>query len=151
MLTTRWWLTLALAWAALAVAPGLSEPIKVAGVAGCAALVLWAPADWTWSGRYWSLLAVVTAALAQVRADVGLPTDLLVFTLVVATVAVIGGFQPAALAAVMSFLAVNWYFTPPLHTWTIGDPENLVALFAFLARDDLQNHLRQMRPILARD
>lgn len=63
MLTTRWWLTLALAWAALAVAPGLSEPIKVAGVAGCAALVLWAPADWTWSGRYWSLLAVVTAAL----------------------------------------------------------------------------------------
>ena len=87
---------------------------------------------WGWVGAVVAP-AVVTAALAQVRADVGLPTDLLVFTLVVATVAVIGGFQPAALAAVMSFLAVNWYFTPPLHTWTIGDPENLVALFVFLA------------------
>jgi len=30
-------------------------------------------------------------------------------------------------------LLVNWYLTPPLHTWTISDPENVLALFVFLA------------------
>ena len=31
------------------------------------------------------------------------------------------------------FLLVNWYLTPPIHTWTIGDPENVLALLVFLA------------------
>ena len=27
---------------------------------------------------------------------------------------------------------INWFFTPPTHTWTIDDPENVLALVVFL-------------------
>ena len=39
---------------------------------------------------------------------------------------------PALGAAVAAFLLVNWYFTPPLYTFTIGETENLLALAVFL-------------------
>ena len=64
---------------------------------------------------------------------IDLPADLLAFTLVVTIVAVVGGFLPAALAAVLSFLLANYYFTPPVHTWTVRQPENVLALLLFLA------------------
>jgi hypothetical protein len=35
-------------------------------------------------------------------------------------------------AAVAAFLLENWFFTPPIRTLTIADPENLLALVAFL-------------------
>ena len=33
----------------------------------------------------------------------------------------------------MGFLIVNWFFTPPLHTFTIGEGENVLALVVFVA------------------
>jgi two-component system sensor histidine kinase KdpD len=39
---------------------------------------------------------------------------------------------PAFVAAVAGFLSVNWYFTPPLHTWSIAEGENVLALAAYL-------------------
>ncbi len=50
----------------------------------------------------------------------------------VVAVAVVGGFWPAVLAAVTSSLLLNWYFTKPLHTLTIADPQNLLALLLFV-------------------
>ena len=44
----------------------------------------------------------------------------------------IGGIWPALVAAVGGFLLVNWFFTPPLHTLTIAEGENLLALVVFL-------------------
>ena len=38
-----------------------------------------------------------------------------------------------ARAAVGGFLLVNWYFTPPLYTFTISEGENILALAVFLA------------------
>ncbi len=29
-------------------------------------------------------------------------------------------------------LLLNWYFTPPVHTWTIDAPENMLALLLFV-------------------
>src|SRR5205823_5575272 len=26
----------------------------------------------------------------------------------------------------------NWFFTPPIHTWTISDPVNVIALIVFI-------------------
>ena len=46
--------------------------------------------------------------------------------------AVIGGFWPAVLAAASASLLLNWYFTPPLHTFTIDKPDNLLALLLFV-------------------
>ena len=42
------------------------------------------------------------------------------------------GLWPSLLACLVSVLAYNFFFLPPLYTFTIADPENVVALFFFL-------------------
>jgi two-component system, OmpR family, sensor histidine kinase KdpD len=56
---------------------------------------------------------------------------LLFLTLTVAA-ALLGGLFPALASAVVGSLLLNWYFTPPVHTWTIADPKNIVAIAVFL-------------------
>jgi len=75
---------------------------------------------------------LLAAALALVRSSLGLPSDLLLFLALVVVVAAIGGLLPALVAAVSGSLFANFYFTPPLHTFTIAKGENLFALFVFL-------------------
>jgi two-component system sensor histidine kinase KdpD len=72
----------------------------------------------------------LTAVLAAVHLDLG--DDLLIYLVAVVAVAVVGGFWPAVLAAVVASLLVNWYFTPPLHTLTIADGKSLLALLLFV-------------------
>ena len=43
------------------------------------------------------------------------------------------GVGPGLVAAVSGFLLVNWFFTHPIHTFTIRDAENVLALVVFLA------------------
>jgi two-component system, OmpR family, sensor histidine kinase KdpD len=71
--------------------------------------------------------------LAQLRDEVGLPSVLLLFLLLVVGVSAVGGLLPALVAAVSGFLLVNWYFTPPLYTFTISEGENILALIVYLA------------------
>ncbi|GJD53997.1 Sensor protein KdpD [Methylobacterium crusticola] len=56
--------------------------------------------------------------------------DLIFLTAVVA-VAVRFGLYPSLLAVVASSLSYNFFFLPPLYTFTIADPTNVVALFFF--------------------
>ncbi len=79
-----------------------------------------------------ALLPALTVVLAELRDELSLPSVLLLFLLVVVLVSAIGGLWPALGAAVAGFLLVNWYFTPPLYTFTIGEAENLLALAIFL-------------------
>ena len=76
---------------------------------------------------------VLAYALSHLRDEVGLPSVLLLFLLLVVWVSAIGGLWPALLAAVSGFLLVNWYFTPPVHTFTIDRGENILALLVYLA------------------
>jgi two-component system sensor histidine kinase KdpD len=80
------------------------------------------------------LLPLVTAALlaAKHSHSLSLDDDLLIFLVCVVGVAVVGGFWPAVLAAVTASLLLNWYFTPPVHTFTIADPQNILALLLFI-------------------
>jgi two-component system sensor histidine kinase KdpD len=78
-------------------------------------------------------LPVLTWALTNLRTHFGLPSVLLLFLLLVVAVSAVGGVWPALTAAVIGFLLVNWYFTPPVHTFTIAEGENLLALAVFLA------------------
>ena len=80
------------------------------------------------------LLPLVTAALlaAKHSQSLSLDDDLLIFLVCVVGVAVVGGFWPAVLAAVTASLLLNWYFTPPVHTFTIADPQNILALLLFI-------------------
>ena len=77
-------------------------------------------------------LPLLTLALVQVRDDIGLETVLLLFLLLVVVVGAIGGIVPGVVAAVAGFLLANWFFTPPFHTWTISEGENVLALVVFV-------------------
>jgi two-component system, OmpR family, sensor histidine kinase KdpD len=56
----------------------------------------------------------------------------LVFLTGVLVAAIRFGLLPSLFACVLSVLAYNFFFIPPLYTFTIADPENVVALFFFL-------------------
>ena len=60
-------------------------------------------------------------------------TVALTFLLAVLLVSAYWGFWFAAFLALLSTLAFNFYFLPPFGTFAIADPQNWVALFAFLA------------------
>jgi two-component system, OmpR family, sensor histidine kinase KdpD len=77
-------------------------------------------------------LPLLTAALVAGQRELSLADDLLIYLVAVVTVAVVGGFWPAVLAAITSSLLLNWYFTRPVHTLTIADPQNLLALLLFI-------------------
>ena len=77
-------------------------------------------------------LPLLTITLAGLRDSLGLPSVLLLYLLAVVVIAAVGGAWPALGAAVVAFLLVNWYFTPPLYTFTISETENLLALGVFL-------------------
>jgi two-component system, OmpR family, sensor histidine kinase KdpD len=77
-------------------------------------------------------IPALSAVLVPLRDDVSLPSILLLFLLLVVVVATVGGLAPALVAALVGFLVVNRLFTPPLHTWTVAQAENLLALVVFL-------------------
>jgi two-component system, OmpR family, sensor histidine kinase KdpD len=77
-------------------------------------------------------LPALTALLAAWRPHLNLADDLLIYLVAVVAVTVVGGFWPAVFAAVAASLLLNWYFTAPLHTFTIAEPKNLLALVLFV-------------------
>jgi two-component system, OmpR family, sensor histidine kinase KdpD len=79
-----------------------------------------------------ALLPLLTLALTAARPHLDLADDLLIYLVAVVTITVVGGFWPAVLAAVAASLLLNWYFTEPLHTFTIAEPPNLLALLLFV-------------------
>lgn len=59
-------------------------------------------------------------------------TVALTFLLLVLVVSTFWGLAASVFTAVAATLAFNYYFLPPIGTFTIADPQNWVALFAFL-------------------
>ena len=78
------------------------------------------------------LLPLLTVLLAAGRAHLNLADFVLVYLVAVVATTVIGGFWPAVLAAVAASLLLNWYFTEPIHTFTIQQPRELLALLLFV-------------------
>ena len=61
------------------------------------------------------------------------PTTMaLAFLLGVLAISAFWGLQQAVFMSVVSTLAFNYFFLPPVGTFTIADPQNWIALFAFL-------------------
>ncbi|NHC44415.1 sensor histidine kinase KdpD [Motilibacter sp. K478] len=89
--------------------------------------------------RWWGLLlsvllpGLLTPALLVTDDALNLTSDVLLYLLAVVTVALVGGAIPAAVAAVLSTVLLNWFFTPPVRTFTIAERNNLLALVVFLA------------------
>ncbi|HEX9066048.1 MAG TPA: DUF4118 domain-containing protein [Streptosporangiaceae bacterium] len=79
-----------------------------------------------------AVLPLLTAVLVPAQGWLSLSDDLLIYLTCVVAVAVTGGFWPAVAAAVTASLLLNWFFTPPVHTFTIADPQNMLALLLFI-------------------
>jgi two-component system sensor histidine kinase KdpD len=79
-----------------------------------------------------AMLPLLTYVLTVFRPHLNLADDLLIYLVVVVAVTVVGGFWPAVLAAVAASLLLNWYFTEPIHTFTIQQPRELLALLLFV-------------------
>jgi len=77
-------------------------------------------------------LPLLTLLLWVLRAHLDLSNDLLIYLVAVVAVTVVGGFWPAVFAAVAASMLLNWFFTEPLHAFTIAEPKNLLALVLFV-------------------
>ena len=77
-------------------------------------------------------LPLLTFVLSRIRSTLGLQNALLCYLLFVVAVATIGGAWPAVVASIAAFLLLNWFFAPPIHTFTIGNGRDVLALVAFL-------------------
>jgi two-component system, OmpR family, sensor histidine kinase KdpD len=79
-----------------------------------------------------AMLPLLTYVLTMFRPHLDIADELLIYLVVVVAVTVLGGFWPAVLAAVAASLLLNWYFTEPIHTFTIQQPKELLALLLFV-------------------
>ncbi|MFI6423907.1 DUF4118 domain-containing protein [Promicromonospora sp. NPDC050880] len=76
---------------------------------------------------------LLTAGLLGIgRDDAALATDAMLLLAGVVGIALIGGLWPAVVAAIVSNLCLNWFFTPPVGRWTIAEGENVLALALFV-------------------
>ena len=79
-----------------------------------------------------ALLTGLTLLCTSTRGDLTLGTDLLLYLLAVVVVSLVGGFWPALLSATVASLLLNYYLVPPVHTFTISEPQNVLALAVFV-------------------
>src|SRR5918996_66814 len=90
----------------------------------------WAPHR---PGPRWSAAAAVggpgvVTLLALPEEHVSGVTAALLYVLAVALAAGIGGALAGVAASILSFFAVNFFFTPPLHTIVVNTLGDVVAL-----------------------
>jgi two-component system sensor histidine kinase KdpD len=77
----------------------------------------------------------IIAAITLVDLRLGTVNNTTVcLTLLVAVLAIAArwGLPESLVASLTAVLCFNFYFLPPVRTWTVADPQNWVALFAFL-------------------
>src|SRR5258708_40083925 len=103
-------------------------------------------------GTMGSLLALLIVAGITVFFRNALPrvnqtTVALSFLLAILAVSAVWGMAVSVLMSVAAILAFNYYFLPPVGTFTVTDPQNWVALFAFLLTSitgsQLSNRIRR--------
>src|SRR5262249_4215150 len=77
-------------------------------------------------------VGLVTAGYAAV-VSVNPTTVALTYVVVILVVATAWGIAESTVASVAAMVCLNFFFLPPIGTLTIADPQNWVALIAFLA------------------
>jgi len=78
------------------------------------------------------VLVVVTLAIALLKSFVPVLSLGVLYVFAVLPIAVAFGLIYAGLVSVASMLAFNWFFLPPVHTFTLSDSRNWFALAVYL-------------------
>src|SRR5579862_5165096 len=126
--------------------PVLREPTRIDvsgpglcnGRAGSKRMRIRHEVAWTAAG----LAAIALLTIAYTRgAKVSVTTVALSFLLVVMVVAAFATRRVAVVLSILAFACFNFFFLPPTGTFTIAQPEDLVALCALLAVSLVASHL----------
>jgi K+-sensing histidine kinase KdpD len=78
------------------------------------------------------LITAATAALKVFGGHINPTTIALTLLLIVLLVATVWGSKPAVLASLLGVACFNFFFLPPFGTFSIAEPENWIAFFAFM-------------------
>src|SRR5580698_9880539 len=73
--------------------------------------------------------------------DVNQTTIALTFLLAILAVSAVWGMAVSVFMSVVAVLTINYFFLPPVGTFTIADPQNWVALLAFLVTSIMGSQL----------
>jgi two-component system sensor histidine kinase KdpD len=77
------------------------------------------------------LSAVALVTFFALRLNLNLSTSGSLYFLIVVMVSVLWGFWEASVTSLIAVSCLNYFFVPPVFTWTVSDPQNWVALAAF--------------------
>jgi K+-sensing histidine kinase KdpD len=77
-------------------------------------------------------VGVVTALIGAIEARGRIANISMLYLIVVLAAATLTGRGPAISASLAAFLAFNWFFVEPLHTFNVGEPSEWFALVIFL-------------------
>lgn len=96
-----------------------------------------APVKGAWGGLadYGAIVALVAATTLLGRLakpSIGIGGIDLIYLLPVILASGKFGLRPGLVAGLLSALAYNFFFLPPLHTFTIADPQSLLTMFVLL-------------------
>src|SRR5689334_10442378 len=94
-------------------------------------------------GRF-AACALAVAAIAAFYArvvHVNPTTVALTFLVCVLVVAAAWGLKYSTFTSVIATACFNFFFLPPIGTWTIADPQNWIALAVFLTTAIIASHL----------
>lgn len=78
------------------------------------------------------LVAITTAGAVLVRLWVGPNSIDIIYLLPVIATATLFGLRASLVASFAAALAYNFFFLPPLYTFTISDPQNVVTLLVLI-------------------
>ena len=88
-------------------------------------------------------IALVTIGYAEWLHVTNPTTVALSFLFVVLIVATLGTRRVAIATSLLAFLCFNYFFLPPVGTWTVADPQNWVALLTLLGVSLVASHLSE--------
>ncbi len=77
-------------------------------------------------------IPLLTWFLVAMQPHLNLSSDLLLNLALVIVIAAIGGVRPGVAASIFASLFANWFLTPPVHTLSIAQTDNVVALGVFI-------------------
>ena len=99
-------------------------------------------------------VAITTAAAMGVASFVGVNSVDLLYLIPVIATATLFGLRPALVASLAAALAYNFFFLPPIYTFTISDPQNgitfLVLIGVAIVASQLTGRLKREATIGAR-
>ncbi|MDA8197391.1 MAG: ATP-binding protein [Actinomycetota bacterium] len=78
------------------------------------------------------VLPLATFILSHFRHQLDISATTQIFLLLVTAIGFIGGLIQSIVGAIVGFLLLNFYFAPPIHTFTISNSRDLITLITFL-------------------